>query len=191
MTFRGFRVQITILVFVVVVAVGLVGKYAYEQTQVISPLQEQLLGLAGVESASLEGAPLGRGRRPVVSLELDPEVPLSVVFGQVRQVLAGFGGEAVIHVQDSASPELVRIFDRVRIAAEEAIMTGEFTVLEERVQKLAQDHGIAWELAMDRDFVYVSLGTSERVLRRVINRGTDLGGMEIYMGGGAVSWENG
>ena len=55
MTFRGFRVQITILVFVVVVAVGLVGKYAYEQTQVISPLQEQLLGLAGVESASLRG----------------------------------------------------------------------------------------------------------------------------------------
>ena len=50
-------------------------------------------------------------------------------------------------MQDSASPELVRIFDRVRIAAEEAIMTGEFTVLEERVQKLAQDHGIAWELA--------------------------------------------
>ena len=72
-------------------------------------------------------------------------MPLGAALGRVRQIAADFGENLVIHLRDSASPELLQLYEQVQLAAEEAVITGKFTLLAERVGQLAGSRGAGWE----------------------------------------------
>ncbi|WP_461371247.1 hypothetical protein [Candidatus Darwinibacter acetoxidans] len=188
MNYRGFHLPAAFLVFILVIAGGLLGKHVYERTQVMTPLEDKLEEASGVQRVVFQRGP---GGKTVVYLELDPAVTLSSAFSQVREIAASSRADLAIYVVDSASQELLHLFERVRIAAEEAIITGQFTLLEERVRDLALAQGVTWELSVDRDYIYVSLADGESVLRRVISRAPHGGDLEVYAGGGAAPWRNG
>lgn len=184
MNFHKLRIHIVLLAFLLAVVIGLGANYLYEQTQVFRPLNAQLQEVAGVEAVDVEQTFLGSGKRALVELVVDPDAPLSVTFSGVRQILAETRGNFALHLLDSADSSLIRLFQRVKIAAEEAIATGEFTALENRVQSLAEDAGINWELAMDREFIYLSLMSDTHHLQRIISRGTNDGKIIIVEGEG-------
>ncbi|HBN96430.1 MAG TPA: hypothetical protein DDZ66_09010 [Firmicutes bacterium] len=187
MHFRGFRVQRALLVFVVVFIVGLGVQYLHQQTQVIHPLREQLQDIPGVLSIELEEGPSRRGSRMLVSLDIEQDASLAIVFERVYQTLISTGGDYAIRVQDAPNSAILSLFQRIQIALEEAIMTGEFTALEARVQELADTAGVAWQLGLDREFVYLSLTEGENTLRRVISRDTDQGKIQVFIDGGVHS----
>ncbi|HHW71946.1 MAG TPA: hypothetical protein GX393_01795 [Firmicutes bacterium] len=187
MTYRGIYLPVAALVFILLLASGLFGKNVYEQRRIVLPLQSELQEAQGVQSASLQREARGK---LAVYLELDPETPLSITLAEVRRIADRFGTNIAVYVRDSASPELVRIFERVQLAAEEAIMTGEFTLLEERVQTWAAAAGVSCELAVDRDFIYVSLIHGPSVLWRAISRSPG-GEAAVSVEGGALAWRNG
>lgn len=167
MTYRGLHLPATVRIFILVVAVGLVGRYFYDQTQVVGPLEAELKQAQGISAVRLERL---AGGKMVAFLELAPEAALRETWRQVRQIVSGYGANVVVHVQDQASPKLRSLFERISIAAEEAVMTGEFTLLEERVSSLAGAQSVDWDLSVDRDFIYVSLRDESSALQRVISR---------------------
>ena len=191
MRFRGFRIQVVLLVFLVVVALGLGVQYFHQQTQVIHPLAEQLEEIPGVLDVGLTKGFFKAGSRMLVSLEVSQDVPLALVFERVHQTLMATGGDYAVQLKDSPNPAMLRLFHRIQIALEEAIMTGEFTTLEKRISILADPTGIDWELGLDREFVYLSLTEGSDILRRVISRGTNEGKVIVCMDGGADSWTSG
>ncbi|NMA99930.1 MAG: hypothetical protein GX971_00205 [Firmicutes bacterium] len=191
MNFRKFKVQIALLAFLVVVVIGLGASYLYKQTQIIKPLTEQLQNVNGVSDVNVEQNFLGQGARILVQLEIEREFSVGPVIGAVQEILATTSGNYALLLRDSADPSLVRLFERMQIAAEEAIVTGEFTSLEQRVQNLAENEGVTWQLAMDRDFIYLSLATGDSYLHRVISRGNNEGKVVIYTIGGGNEWLNG
>ncbi len=188
MTYRGLHLPTAALVFILVLAVGLIGRFVYDKTQVTGPLEAALQRIPGVDQVRLEN----RSRGQITAyLELDREAYLAPTLQAVWRTAGEHGVQLAVCVQDTASPELVYLFNRLRIAAEEAIMTGQFTVLEQRVGALAGGEGVAWDLSVDRDFVYVSLRTGDHVLRRVISRAPRSDAGELYVGGGVLGWANG
>lgn len=187
MNFHKFRIQIALVAFLVAVAIGLGANYLYEQTQVIKPLNAELQDVPGISSVNVEKNFLGNGARTLVQLGLESDILLSEVFADIHYVLEETRGNFALQLEDSADEELISLFDRIQIAAEEAIVTGEFTALEERVQELAENEGVDWKLAIDRDFIYLSLLNGESSLQRVIGRGLNEGKVIIYTGGGIAS----
>lgn len=190
MQLRGFRMKVALFVFFLVFALGMGVKYLHQQTRVIDPITAQLLQIPGVSSASVEQRLLG-GSRVLVKLELENDAPLSTVFRKVYQTLASSGGNYAVQVQDSPDATILALFEQMQIAVEEAIMTGEFTLLSNRVERLASTAHVEWDLGLDREFIYLSLTDKDSSLRRVIRRGMDDGKVKVYPDGGVDSWTNG
>lgn len=173
MNLRGFQIKTAVIVFVAVLALGLGLQYLHQATQVLIPLTKELEAVSGVESVRLVRGSWSNRSRTLVKLKMDGEVPLSVSIGQAQQILGNLGGTYAIELEDSATVKLNEIFQKVQVVAEEAIMTGEFSLLETRVQALAEAEGLSWELGVDRNFVYLRLRDSTHALQRVIPRDND------------------
>jgi len=196
MRLRGFRISVALLVFLGVFVLGMGAQYLHQRTQVISPLVERLLEIPGVLDVSVEKGLFRTGSRTLVILEVEQESSLGLTFGPVYETLAEAGGEYVVYIQDSPnlvyiqdSPnlELLRLFQDIQVAVEEAVMTGEFTRLGERVEEFAAEEGVTWELGVDRQFIYLTLSEGENTLRRVISRDRQEGSISVRGNGGAVS----
>lgn len=179
MNLRGFQIKTAMIIFITVLALGLGLQYLHQAIQVLIPLTKELQELPGVERVHLSKGSWPNRSRIMVELTLDAKVPLASSLGQVRQILSSLGGAYAIELEDSATGELVELFQKIQIAAEEAIMTGQFTLLEERVETLAFGRGLQWELAVDRDFVYLRLSDTANALQRVIARDEDGGRVTI------------
>ncbi len=190
MRLRGFRIQVALLVFLVIVGLGLGIRYLHQQTRVIDPLTVQLQQIPGISSTNIQQHMIG-GARTLVALQLEADASLGTVFPRVYQTLASGGGAYAIQVQDSPTAAILALFQQMQIAVEEAIVTGEFTALSDRVETLARAADVEWDLGLDREFIYLSLTAEDGNLRRVIRRGEDDGKVKVHADGGVGSWTNG
>lgn len=175
MNFRGFQTKTALVIFFLIIGCGLGIRHLYMQSQVLIPLHKQLTQLPGVVAIEI-----GKGKGPeqagtLVSLRLDDEVALGVTLEQVRKVLAGMPGVYTIELEDSADLNLISLFTKIRLAAEEALMTGQFSLMEERVRDLAETQDVVWELSLDREYIYLRLSNRDGMLQRVIKRGQEEG----------------
>ncbi|HHY10145.1 MAG TPA: hypothetical protein GX528_06220, partial [Firmicutes bacterium] len=101
------------------------------------------------------------------------------------------GGEFIIELEDSADPALLNLFPKVQLLIEEAVMTGEFTLLEKRVHQLAQSYNSLGDVTLDRNYVYLRLQNERGMLQRVISRGREEGRIKIGAGRVATDAEVG
>lgn len=191
MRLGGFRFQVALIIFVVVLGLGLGLQYFHQQSLVINPLVVELQNVPGVEKLNWEKPGFGKQSRMNLGLRFKAGTPLVQAFGQVSNILERNGGDFALFIEDSSNAVLRGIFQRIQIALEEAIATGEFTLLEHRVKALAEEHGVTWDLALDRDYVYISLQMGENALHRVINRGVSEGQIVIFAERSGLKWVNG
>ncbi|NMA61315.1 MAG: hypothetical protein GX956_05465 [Firmicutes bacterium] len=189
MNLRGFQVKTAFVIFAIVLALGLGFQYVHQATQVLIPLSKELQELPGVEKVEISKGTLPNRSHTVVQLRLDKEVPLALSLGQVYRVLESSGSSCVIELEDTATVELLELFQKVQLLVEESIMTGEFNLLEARVQALTTSEGLEWELGVDRNFVYLRLQDSTHLLQRVIPRDQDGGRVAILTQGVGI-WVN-
>ncbi|NLO66810.1 MAG: hypothetical protein GX101_09055 [Firmicutes bacterium] len=98
---------------------------------------------------------------------------------QVRRILGETGGVYTVELVDNPNQELLDLYAKIRLAVEEAIMTGEFSLLEERIESLAKNGSFEWELSLDRDYIYLELAMGENNVQRVIARGAGEGRISI------------
>ena len=191
MNFRGFRFRVALLAFLILSTLGIGAKYLHQQTQVLGPLVEQIQEISGIVAVQSGKSVLDRTAKVLVTLELAQEASLGVVFPQVYQTLLSQGGNYAVRIKDEPNGTLLNLFKRVQIAVEEAVVTGEFTLLEHRLEDLAEAGGVSWDLGLDREFIYVSLAQGEHSLRRIVSRGSGEGRVRVYPDGGDQSWPNG
>ncbi len=179
MNLRGFQVKTALIIFFLIIGSGLGIRYFYLQNQVLTPLGKQLERLPGVNAVEMR-----RGKGPdqagtLVRLQLNTEVALGITLEQVRGVLDQTPGVYSVELVDTAELGLLGLYARLRLAAEEAVMTGEFFLLEERVRDMAESHNVKWELSLDREYIYLRLADDGEILQRVISRGTNVGRISI------------
>lgn len=183
MNFRGFQIKTALIIFFLIIGCGLGIRYLYLQSQVLTPLNKQLEQLPGVA-----GVEMRKGKGPdqagtLVRLQLNDQIALGLTLEQVRKVLGDTPGVYTVELVDTADLGLAGLYAKIRLAAEEAIMTGEFSLLEERVRNLAESQNVAWELSLDREYIYLRLANQDGMLQRVIKRGQKEGRILILENG--------
>ncbi len=172
MNLRGFRVQLALVVFIIILILGLGFQYVLRQKSIINPLNQSLKNIPGVVRSEVKPSFVQRGSYTAINLTIDPEVPMIMTFDSLKETLQATSGKYDIILEDSADQFLWGVFQQLKIVAEEAVMTGEFALLEERVRNLAVEKDIDYELAVDREFVYFRLKNKDGFLQRVVDRGT-------------------
>lgn len=173
MNLRGFKVLKALVVFVIVIALGLGFQYIHRQRAVINPLAQRLENIPGISQVSVAPGILKKHSQTVINLNTDFHVPLSMTFGQLRATLQDAGGNYTIKLENNSDDTLWQVFQQIQIMVEEAIMTGEFTVLEQKVEAVAIQEEISSELALDREFIYLRLKNGPNFLQKVISRGVE------------------
>lgn len=173
MNLRGFKVLKALVVFIIVLALGLGFQYMHRQRSVINPLVQKLENISGISEVRLTSGMLQRRSQTVINLNTDFHVPLAQVFGQLRATLQDAGGNYIIKLENNPNDILWKTFQEIQIMVEEAIMTGEFTLLEKRIQELTVTQKISSELAVDREFIYLRLTNDTSFLQKVIHRNAE------------------
>lgn len=187
MNLRGFQIKTAILIFSLVLLSGLGVQYLHQRTQVLQPLTRELQELTGVEDVTIAQSGLVNRSRAKIGLKLAEDVPLAVSLGQVYQILKNHGGFYLVELEDQASSELLKHYQKAQLIIEEAIFTGEFALLEKRMELLAEGKSLQWELGVDRDFVYLRLYNENAKLERAIPRDQEGNKVQMSFGG----WING
>lgn len=175
MNLRGFSIKTALIFFFLVTGCGLGLGYLYQQTQILTPLQNELGMLPSVKDIHI-----AKGRASTeVRLQVGGQLPLGTTMEQVRRILGETGGVYTVELVDNPNQELLDLYAKIRLAVEEAIMTGEFSLLEERIESLAKNGSFEWELSLDRDYIYLELAMGENNVQRVIARGAGEGRISI------------
>lgn len=170
MGLQKFRIHAVLLVFILVVAAGL-GLLKYrEQNQIIEPLLGELQSISGIEKAEILPSSLKQVERRIINLTLDQTYPLAYTLGLVEQSLANLKGNFTVVLSEQPSMELWTLWEKIQVALEEALITGEFVLLEERIQNLLEDKEVHWELAIDQGHIYLRLSKGEFIIQRGIAR---------------------
>lgn len=183
MNLRGLQIKVVILIFCVVLIVGFGLRYLHQTTQILLPLTQELKNLPGVVDASVSQSSLINRSHLKIKLELAEDLPLSVSLGQVYRMLENHGGFHYVELQEQSTPDLLLNYEKAQIIIEEAIMTGEFSLLEKRIETLGHNQGLNWELGVDREFVYLRLYNKEAMLQRAIPRTSEGNKIIIAYGG--------
>lgn len=175
----GWRIDVVLLAFAVGLMVALAGQQCYLWWQVEAPLVEELTALDGVEEVRLETGPGGTQEAWVV---LGADVRLIDLYGPIAEQLEDrLGSDAELVLVDRRSPELQEAWDALGFTVQEGAATGELDAMRRRVERWAAAKGLASQLFVDDQHIYVTLKKDGHYLHEVIGRQdvTKAGGLKL------------
>ena len=171
----GWRIDVVLLAFGLGLLLALGGQALYLRWQVEAPLVEELAAWDGVDEVHLETGPGGARR---VRGTLGPEARLIDGYAPLTRVVEErLGGEAAVVLADGRSPELTAAWDRLGFTVQEGAATGELETMRRRVEAWAASRGLASQLFVDDQHIYVTLRDQEHYLHEVIRRQDGAGGL--------------
>lgn len=156
--------------------------YLVQNRTVNQPLLQALSRMEQLESYEVSHA----GETQEIALRLRPDADLKQAYAdvdsQVRQILKQTPYR--IRIEDQRSPDFVQAADRIELYVQEAMATGEFAAMADRVQEEARQLGAEARVAVDNQRVYVSLRRDEAYMYDVVERPTSVGA--VRTGGGVA-----
>lgn len=155
MKYRGYRVDVTVAVALLTLAVLLGGRLAYARFLVERPLVAELKALRGVQSVTLERSDAGY----VLHLKLAEVEDLPGLYRQIEKLGAErLGpGNFVVKIQDERTPALENVYYRIHYYLEEALVQGNFSAAAARIQSEARAAGVEERFYVDEGHIYLEL----------------------------------
>lgn len=164
MTVQGLRIPIIILVFIVALGTAVGAQQLFYRQQIVNPLQQEFLAIKGVQSVRL----VKNGPLTDVHLKMgrvsDLESTYEAIQSAAKRGLTDRVGAVVL--EDQRTQVLSEAYYQLHFAVQEAIATGHFTALADRLQELsaqypfdvyraivADDH-ISIQLEHDKGYLY-------------------------------------
>lgn len=153
----------------VTVAVLVAGQLLWQKYAVARPLDAGLRGIAGVTAASWDE---GRNGDLTINVTLGNVDNLPKTYGEIGDTAKNILGRrpARIALADSRTPELENLAYSLNIPVQEAIKTGNFTAMAERVAAAARAAGADARVSVDAANVYIQLARDGAALYEVVPR---------------------
>lgn len=172
MTFRGFKIHIILISFLLVVAIGFgVNKFVYGR-HVTETVQSEFLALPGVGGVDVR---LEAGGVHIV-VDVEPDADLSSVYKAAGRVAERHFGpqRATVRLADDRTAMLESAYEHIHLALYEGAATGRFTAMARRVEdelsSIAGEQPVTYTLQVDDEAIYVSLRAGEQILYERIPR---------------------
>ena len=176
MLFRGFKLHIILITFIICLAVALGGRHLAYSQRVVGPLEREFGALEGMRQVSI----VSNGDRTDVVLEVTPGADLPEIYREAERLARARLGARLgqVRLADRRTPELVDAFHRMHLALQEGAATGQFTRMAQQLEALAADiPRVDYRVYVDDRHVYVLLMDDEGYLIEQIARpGRDAAG---------------
>lgn len=170
MEFKGIRVKIVLIVFLLVLVIGLVGLYVSHQKRVIEPIKQTFMSVEGVTDVKLEENQIGMG----LVLTLDQLEKLDVTMNQVLSRANQLSIPVQLVIEDQPSESLINAYHDMHFIIEEAIILGNFQEMATEIEAIANQYQVGHRVSIDRDYVYLQLNDQTNYFYHVINRNDSL-----------------
>ncbi len=169
MNFKRSAFLTYVAALAVTVAVLVAGQLLWQKYAVARPLDAGLQGIPGVAAASWEE---GKNGDLTINVTLGSVDNLAKTYGQIGATAKTILGRppARINLADSRTPELEALYYGIHLYIQEAIFTGNFAAMAERVDAKARAAGADAGVYVDAANVYVQLAREGAALYAVIPR---------------------
>jgi len=153
----------------VTVAVLVAGQLLWQKYAVARPLDAALRAIPGVAAASWEES---RNGDLTITVTLGTVDNLAKTYGEIGATAKTVLGRrpARIVLADSRTPERERLAFALNLPVQEAIKTGNFTVMAERVAAAARAAGAEARVSVDAANVYLQLARDGAALYEIVPR---------------------
>ncbi|HWR07187.1 hypothetical protein [Sporomusa sp.] len=167
MTKKDYNWVVGGLTLVLTLAVLFGGQLLWNKYAVANPINKTFQNIDGVESVHI--GPLneqGRTGEPIKIYVKLAHVPnLQKLYGEMAEGLKQVSGQKKydIIIQDNRTPDLDKFYYSIHYTIQEAIFTGNFTEMAERIEAKASIAGVETQTYVDTNKVYLQMtkGTNE------------------------------
>ena len=182
MNLQNLRWPVMVAAMAITVAALFGGSLLLKTQTVDDPLEMVLSKSAHVESHRVEK----NGVNYVINVKLKEVPDLAQVYTQLNteagKVLKGI--EFELKLEDSRSPKLEQTYRRVNLYVQEALATGQYSAMADRVEAEAAKNGLTARMTVEGNRVFVQLhdgpsylyGVAERAPATTTEKQTNTGG---------------
>lgn len=158
-----------VIALAVTVAVLVAGQLLWQKYAVARPLGSGLQGIAGVAAASWDESKNGD---ITINVTLGGVDNLARTYGEIGETAKTILGKrpARTNLADSRTPELETLYHSVHLHLQEAIVTGNFSAMADRVDAKARAAGAEAKVFVDARNVYLQLHKAGASLYAVVPR---------------------
>lgn len=170
MNWKGDNWTRFFLALVITVAILVSGQLLWHKFAVAKPLDKGLLAIQGVSSASWDE---GKNSDIVaINVTLSHVDSLAKTYNDIlekgQKVFGRKNFQVILH--DDRTPELDSFYYTIHYSIQEAIATGNFTAMADKVQTQARAAQIDAKIVVDEKYVYVQLAKGDNALYTVVPR---------------------
>ncbi|MDR7865737.1 MAG: hypothetical protein RIN56_02910 [Sporomusaceae bacterium] len=169
MNFKRDNRLMFVIALAVTVAVLVTGQLLWQKYAVARPLGASLQGIAGVTAASWDE---NKNGDITINVTLGGVDNLAKTYGEIGETAKTVLGKrpARINLGDNRTPELEEIYHAVHFHLQEAVATGNFSAMADRVDAKARAAGAQAKLYVDARNVYLQLRKADASLYAVVPR---------------------
>lgn len=153
-----------IVVVVLSATAGLlyVGHNEWQLRVIQNPLQEELAGIEGILSIELQQQK--QATRLLISVNREAEFP------QIARRVSRLIGLKPYEIvwDDNPNSRLLEVREQLDLALQEARWQHQFVLLQQRIEEIAEYHGVEYQLGADEGYIYLSLLDGAYTLREAV-----------------------
>ena len=146
------------------------GQMVWQKFTVVQPMDKLFQGIDGVTKASWEEGKKDDVVQIYIALAETKHFPktYSAVHDGAKRILGSRPFK--VNIADSRTDELERFYYTIHYQLHEAIFTGNFSLMAEKIQKLSDGAGVTARIYVEAKTVYVHLTKDQHELYAVVTR---------------------
>ncbi len=184
MEFKGFRINIIILVVVVVLALFFSGQYLFKIYNIDKPIKSEILALEEVNDVSI----IDNNDKKDLLIDFHSGIDFYESYQKVHQImqdkLGNKSGNILISENNQNSKELAEVYYKLHYAIYQGINTGYFLEMEKNIESIVGMYNIdSHKIWVDNNAIYMQLDNNDKSLYKRIVFNNNLVNIE---GGGSI-----
>lgn len=170
MSQKIMRIFTIIVISIATICVLIGGTYFYENFLYTNPLERTVEQMKAVEVFEVEHAK----DRMIIKVQFNQKDKLRPVFYQLLQEVEQINkidiNNLVIKINNDYDQEIASFMQASKLPIYEALSTGEYTRLPEKLASLAEKKELTYELDLDQQYIFLTAYKDDKVGHQVIKK---------------------
>lgn len=169
MEFKGFKLNIILVVVLLVLGLFFSGQYINKIYNIDGPIKNEILALEGVKDISI----VDNNERKDLLIEFEPGVDFYNLYQNITIMindrLGEKGGNILIAKSNQSNTNLDEVYYELHFAIYQGITTGKFVEMEENIESVADKSNLDnYKVWVDNQTVFIQLDKNADSIYKII-----------------------